>query len=307
MQRHLVVPLLVVWLVLADSVFPAVFSDAVNPDVELPIGWQHHPRPDLETGAEDAAAEQGRVETRNSVREEDSGLPARVVSAWNEQVLELDELTRCIRSSEAGDAVERWLVCLASLEEAPKPAAASALKPSQTLATQQSGASTDPVSSDAELSASLQLADDSMAAFDPLSVSSARTRNSGSFDQNSDELEGLGLATEDTSAGEARERFSDESQNSKAAGLSEDEGSGAESAASSGRSGHGCGETEGVGQRQSDDSAASETPSGRISSEDNRLPGEGDTRGAPDVRRSSSKWGNDISSVSGDSPSLQSR
>jgi len=164
-QHHSVVSFLVVWFVLADR---SVFSHASNPDVELQIGWQ--PRSyhlDLKSGTEDAAAsERGEVEIGNSVSEEDLSLPDVVVSAWNEQVLELDELTRCIRGSETGNAIERWLDCLASQEEeAPAPAAAAslALKPSQTPGSEQTSISANLDESDAELNGALLLADDSMA------------------------------------------------------------------------------------------------------------------------------------------------
>lgn len=37
-----------------------------------------------------------------------------IVSTWNDQILEWDDLTKCIRESEAGNAIERWLDCLES-------------------------------------------------------------------------------------------------------------------------------------------------------------------------------------------------
>ena len=48
-----------------------------------------------------------------------------IVSTWNDQILEWDDLTKCIRESEAGNAIERWLDCLEST---------STLKPSDKIA-----------------------------------------------------------------------------------------------------------------------------------------------------------------------------
>lgn len=47
-----------------------------------------------------------------------------IVSTWNDQILEWDDLTKCIRGSEAGNAIERWLDCLEST---------STLKPSDKI------------------------------------------------------------------------------------------------------------------------------------------------------------------------------
>jgi hypothetical protein len=57
-------------------------------------------------------------ETREvSLEEHSGGLAVEAVSMRNEQVLEWDELTSCIRGSETGNAIELCLDCLESLEE----------------------------------------------------------------------------------------------------------------------------------------------------------------------------------------------
>lgn len=47
-----------------------------------------------------------------------------IVSTWNDQILEWDDLTKCIQGSAAGNAIERWLDCLEST---------STLKPSEKI------------------------------------------------------------------------------------------------------------------------------------------------------------------------------
>lgn len=297
MQLH---RLVVALLLLADCIgFSRALSHASHqPGVELQIGWPR-PRLDLNPGADDATLARSVVESSNLVRGEDSGLPDQVVSAWNEQVLELDELTRCIRASESGNAIERWLDCLASLEEAPEPAVA--LPPS--LATPQSPVSPDIFINDGEVNALHLPADHTkMVTFDPLSVSSTGSRTSGTLDENSDVVQS---SMKDTGYGMAQHHISDQSQNFEPAASLEDEGSEAE--AEAGASSGGGGDRESVAQiRRPGDSTVLEMTEHQMPLEDNRL-FEGTTGGAQKVRRSSSKWGTDISSVSADSRSLENR
>jgi hypothetical protein len=276
MQRSIAVPLLVVWLLcLADCASLL----AASPDARIGL---HRPELDLKGGTEEPA-ERG-VEGSGHA----GGLAEEVVSTWNEQVLEWDELTRCIRGSETGNAIERWLDCLESLEEVP------ALKPSETEEPQQLEAREETIASDAEVNGTLQLSGDNMGAFDPLSGASAKPEKTETSDGQSEAIEGLGSGREDFPT-----RMDQE--------ISSDEGSGDQGFGTTTRIGHGD-EIQPVAQSGTEMSETRETSSSQeISSEANSLPGKGDTRGATDARRSSSKWGTDISSVSGDSRSLPSR
>ena len=272
------------------------FSPPADADVALPIALL--PPGFALTPASDRGFEPGHGNTAPSAVE---GLADEVVSTWNEQVLEWDELTRCIRGSETGNAIERWLDCLESLEQVP------ALKPSETRELPQSEVSAEITRSDAVVNGSLQAGEDNMAAFDPLSGGSEKPKSFGSSNRNSQAIEGLGYDREDTTANMAQERFSDETQKFEFAAVSEDEGIVPRIVRGD--------EIKGVAQFRSGSSASSyteiseyrETSSSQFLSDGNKLPVIGDSRGATDVRRPSSKWGTDISSVSFDSQSLPSR
>lgn len=251
---------------------------------------------DLKLGAQD---EQGVIESSNLVREEESDISGKIVSAWNEQVLKLNELTQCISVSETGNAIERWLGCLASLEEAP--VASIAVKPSQ--ATPPLPDSTDAISSDTELNASFIRADyGSMNTFDPLSVGSARNQTLGTFDGIVDRAQ--------SSVGDemAQGPRSDDGQDLDDAALLEEEGSGAEAEVGASSAGGGGGESESVLHIEEPGvSASPDIPDHQIPSVDTGLPDEGNTQGALDARKSSSKGETDITSVPEESRSLESR
>lgn len=287
MQQSIVAPLLVVWLLcVAHFASSQAVAYPASPDAGLPIQVQQSGAA-LKPGAGEPASGQG----------EAGCLAEEVVSTWAEQALEWDELTRCIQGSEAGNAIERWLDCLESLDDAP------VLKLLETGEPGPSGVSAGSIGSDATVNGSLQLSEVNMEAFDPLSGRPAPNKNFGSSDRNSEVIEGLGLGWDDTTAEMAQGRFSHATQKLEAAAVPEDRGFGLVP-----RIGHGD-EIKRVSRFSSDSSALSDTEmsSSQISSEDSRLPGKGDTRGATDISRSSSKWGTEISSVSGDSGPLRNR
>lgn len=93
-----------------------------------------HPDPQLGVRAVQGSTSKKTIEGDSRHRNSDdvaNGKPEKelaaegIVSTWNDQILEWDDLTKCIRESEAGNAIERWLDCLEST---------STLKPSDNIA-----------------------------------------------------------------------------------------------------------------------------------------------------------------------------
>ena len=302
MQQSILTPLLVFFFVCLVADFAPLLALS-HPDVGVAIELQH---PGLDLKPEAASASErggeGGHGGGNSGWSEVGGSADEVVSTWNEQVLEWDELTRCIRGSETGNAIERWLDCLESLEEVP------ALKPLETAESQQLRVRADGIRNDAEVYGLPQLSEGTMGAFDPLLEGSPKSKSFGSSDGNSEAIEDLGSVREDTTDRTVQEHSSGATQELEAADVSEDQGF-----ATVTTIGHG-GEIEGVAQFRHSPAPSetemleyTEMSSSRISSGIIRLSVEGDTRGASDIRGLSSKRGADISRGSDDSRSLPSR
>lgn len=246
-QFRLVVSLPVVVLLLFAQVGPLLaFPHHANSDAELEFGLHQRSHLDAKAGPEGESL---------------AGVPN-----WNNEAPEWDELTRCIRSSESGDTIARWLNCLESLEKftAPDSAALSS-----------TGLSSKIASSYADVNDSLQLAEDRMEPFDPLAGGSSKLRkNLNSSDGNSTGGKGLVSArVQDSAPG-----LADENRTLADADVSREQGSGTSS---------------GVDIDMSENSGVS--PS-RISSKESSLLGRDNALGDADTARSSaSKWEADTS------------